>query len=124
LLKLYNQRFSGFDNPHASNEGDIAVLEERGLQEGDKKLAERQESVDQGNETLTDFHKAIEAINNDGIISILISLIIGLVLLFLILQIRRFGNYFKRTPIQPLEVIEKKENKKEVEENSKLLLNL
>ncbi|CAK5104673.1 unnamed protein product [Meloidogyne enterolobii] len=66
----------------------------------------------------------MEEINKSGIISILICLIIGLVLLFLIYRICRVGNYFKRTPVQPLEVIVKKERKKEVEDKSKLLLNI
>uniref|UniRef100_A0A914LDJ4 Uncharacterized protein n=1 Tax=Meloidogyne incognita TaxID=6306 RepID=A0A914LDJ4_MELIC len=123
LLKLYNQRFSSFDSSDASKEDNITVSEERGLKESDKKQAERQQSLDQGNETLTDFHKIIEEINKDGIISILICLIIGLVLLFLIYRICQVGKYFKRTPIKTVEAVEKKERKKEEEERSKLLLN-
>lgn len=65
-----------------------------------------------------------------GIISIIISLIIGLVLLFLICQIRQIKNYLNQrnasktdtqlmTPLQPVEIVEKR---RENEEATKLLL--
>nr|CAD2171546.1 unnamed protein product [Meloidogyne enterolobii] len=64
-----------------------------------------------------------------GITSIIISLIIGLVLLFLICQIRQIKNYLNQrnvstqlmTPIQPVEIVEKR---RENDETTKPLVKL
>nr|CAD2179663.1 unnamed protein product [Meloidogyne enterolobii] len=64
-----------------------------------------------------------------GIISIIFCLIIGLVLLFLICQIRQIKNYLIQrnasktethlmTPIQPVEIVGKKKDEKEIEETT------
>ncbi|CAK5104659.1 unnamed protein product [Meloidogyne enterolobii] len=109
LQMLYIQRFSIFDNPDASNETNMKLLE---------------------------FNAAIRESNKYGIISIIFSLILSTVLLFLIRQIRLLKNDLNQrnapkielqlmTPIQPVEAVEnKKDKKKEVEETPKNLLNL
>ncbi|CAK5104634.1 unnamed protein product [Meloidogyne enterolobii] len=135
LRILYNQRFASFDNiTHVHH----SLTELRhSLQDNQKIVAEMRQLLSQGqmfagkNMTIPSGFITILSNNLLGIISIIISLIIGLVLLYLIYRISQFENYLSQrnasktetqlmTPMQPVEIVENGRDREE----ARNLLNL
>ncbi|CAK5084910.1 unnamed protein product [Meloidogyne enterolobii] len=135
LRMLYINRFSIFDD-YASNEENITLLQlHLSLQDTNRKLSELQQIQGKmfiGKNITTTSSKFIVIFSNNllGLISIIISLIIGMVLFY---RMRQFENYFTQrntskteiqlmTPLQPVEIVEKRRENEGSEEATKPLL--